>query len=296
MVNRIFTIANLLLVAVGAYFGVTIFYAALTAQLDSGPPALPTPTPEQAAAAPPAALADFGRIVGRNLFNSGKKPLGSSKEETLALDVDKLKQTELKLKLWGTVFTPEGQTYAVIEDQKTHEQTLYRPGDAIQNASVKAVLRQKVVLTVEGRDEVLAMEEPGVPRAAVAGRPDPAGRPPMAAAPRLPGAEPPQQVTVPEEQIEKAMENLTELMNQATFRPHIEDGRPAGISITGIKPNAIFRKLRLRNGDVITGVNGQVVDSVEDAMRVFGSLSTEGPLSVNIKRRGREETLEYKIE
>ena len=56
------------------------------------------------------------------------------------------------------------------------------------------------------------------------------------------------------------------------------------------------RKLRLRNGDVITGVNGQTIASVEDAMSVFGTLSTDGPIQVNIKRRGREETLEYRIE
>ena len=299
MVNRIFTIANLLLVAAGIYFGVTIFYTALTARLDGGPAAAPAaggPEPGEAPE-PAAALAEYGRIVSRNLFNSGTKPLGAAAEEAPALDIDKLKQTELKLKLWGTVFTPDGQSYAVIEDQKTREQTLYRPGDALQNAAVKMVLRQKVVLTVEGRDEVLAMEEPGVTRAGAPPRPEPvAARPPVPVPGRVPGAEPVQQVTVPEEQIEKAMENLSELMSQATFRPHLEDGRPAGISITGIKPNAIFRKLRLRNGDVITGVNGQAIEGVEDAMRVFGTLSTDGPLQVNIKRRGREETLEYKIE
>lgn len=92
------------------------------------------------------------------------------------------------------------------------------------------------------------------------------------------------------------MENLGDLLNQATFRPHVEDGRPAGISITGIKPNAIFRKLRLRNGDIITGVNGQTIASVDDAMKAFGTLSTEAPVQVKVKRRGQEETLEYKIE
>jgi general secretion pathway protein C len=101
---------------------------------------------------------------------------------------------------------------------------------------------------------------------------------------------------VPQDQVAQAIENIGDLLNQATFRPHLEDGRPAGISITGIKPNAIFRRLRLRNGDVITGVNGQTIASVEDAMGVFGTLSTDGPIQVNIKRRGREETLEYKIE
>jgi general secretion pathway protein C len=289
MVNRYFTIANLVLVTIGAYFAVSLFYTALTSRWDAGSSAAPAagreapPVPEPAPAA-----ADYARITERNLFNSGREALGSEKVRAAALDVDKLKQTELKLKLWGTVSGPDGPAAAVIEDQKTREQLLYRPGDAVQNASVKLVLRQKVVLTVDGRDEVLTMEEPGVTKSAAARAEGP--RPGPSA------AEPVQQVSVPEEQVEKAMENLSELMTQATFRPNIEDGKPAGISITGIKPNAIFRKLRLRNGDVITGVNGQPIETVEDAMKVFGSLSTEGPLQVNVKRRGREQTLEYKIE
>jgi len=147
---------------------------------------------------------------------------------------------------------------------------------------------------VDGKDEVLVQEEHGVVKAGTPG----AARADVGAMARaVPSPpEPIQQIAVQEEQIQKAMENLGDLMTQATFRPHIEDGRPAGISITGIKPNAIFRKLRLRNGDVITGVNGQSIESVDDAMRVFQTLSAGGPIQVNIKRRGRDETLEYKID
>ncbi|MGE5256719.1 MAG: type II secretion system protein GspC [Hyphomicrobiales bacterium] len=295
MVNRYFNIANLLLLTTGVYFGVSIFYAILTARLDSAPPSLSSTGQESSVSVDaPSSLADYQVIVDRNLFNSGRQPLsGPGKGAGPELDVDKLKQTEMKLKLWGTFIGPDGQSlYAVIEDQKTREQLPYRPGDTIQNASVKLVLRQKVVLTVNGRDEVLGMEEPGL---AKSGAPGP-GRADASATGRLPAAEPAQQITVSSEQVEHAMENLGELLNQATFRPYVEDGKPAGISITGIKPNAIFRKLRLRNGDVITGVNGQSIASVEDAMKVFGNLSTEGPLQVKVKRRGQEETLEYKIE
>jgi hypothetical protein len=31
-------------------------------------------------------------------------------------------------------------------------------------------------------------------------------------------------------------------------------------------------------------------------MKVFGTLSADGPIQVQVKRRGREETLEYKID
>ena len=291
MVNRYFTIANLLLAAAGVYFCVSIFYAVLTAGLDSVPP----PVPAAGRALPagpesPVGVSDYQAIVDRNLFNSGKKPLAEPGKGAAGIDVDKLKQTGLKLKLWATGVGPGGHLYAVIEDPKTRESLLYHPGDTVQKATVKMVLRQKVVLNVDGRDEVLIQEEPGIVRAAAPGSAAEA-----APAPRL-AAEPSEQVAVTGEQIEKAMEDIGDLLTQATFRPHIEDGRPAGISITGIKPNAIFRKLRLRNGDVITGVNNQSITSVDDAMKVFGTLSTDGPIQVQVKRRGREETLEYKID
>jgi general secretion pathway protein C len=289
MVNRYFTIANLLLAAAGVYFCVSIFYAVLTAGLDSVPP----PVPAAGRALPggpesPVGVSDYQAIVDRNLFNSGKKPLAEPGKGAAGIDVDKLKQTGLKLKLWGTAIGPGGHLYAAIEDPKTREQLLYRAGDTVQKASVKMVLRQKVVLNVDGRDEVLIQEEPGIVRAAAPG--------PAAEAAPAPAAQPSEQVALTGEQVEKALEDVGDLLSQATFRPHIEDGRPAGISITGIKPNAIFRKLRLRNGDVITGVNNQSITSVDDAMKVFGTLSADGPIQVQVKRRGREETLEYKID
>lgn len=282
--NRAFAIANLLLLTAAAYSGVSMFYSILVARLDAGLPAVASARPETAPGVDaPGSMADYQVVVERNLFNSGRQALAARTGP--ALELDKLKQTELKLKLWGTTTGMDGHVYAYIEDQKTREQAMYRQGDAIQNATVKLILRNKVVLTVGGRDEVLPVEEPGVTRSA-AGPARATG----------PAAEPVQPVVVPGDQIEKAMENVGDLLNQATFRPHIEDGKAAGISITGIKPNAIFRKLRLRNGDIITGVNGMPIASVDDAVQAMSSLSPDGPVQVKVKRRGQEEVLEYKTE
>lgn len=41
------------------------------------------------------------------------------------------------------------KTYAVIEEAKTRKQNLYRVGDTVENATVKMVLREKVVLNVD---------------------------------------------------------------------------------------------------------------------------------------------------
>ncbi|MBT8373251.1 MAG: PDZ domain-containing protein [Deltaproteobacteria bacterium] len=269
-------------------------YTIVTAGLDYGTSFLAAPSQDLTTDVeiPAPALASYTAITKRNIFNSSIEEIAPVVEK---IDIEKLKETELKLKLWGTVTGRNERAYAVIEDTKAREQNLYRAGDTIQNAVVKLILREKVVLRVDERDEILAMEE-------IRGRSrSPRGRKRIGSssgspARKLPVSSYPRKIRLKTDQIEKAMGNLGQLMEQATLRPYIEDGQPTGISITGIKPNAIFRKMRLRNGDVITGVNGDSIGSVEDAIKFVEQLSSGSNIQLQIKRRGREQTLDYSIE
>jgi general secretion pathway protein C len=297
MINRYFTIANFLLVTIGIYLCVNAFYTFVTARLDYGISAGPAVTRDLSSPAalshPP--LADYTAITKRNIFNSNTQEQKAAPVVDKKLDLEKLKQTDLKLKLWGTVTGQNKGAYAVIEDTKAREQNLYRAGDTIQKAVVKLILREKVVLKVGENDEILAMEENIGRGGGRAGRKD-ARSSSRTSAQKLPVSRSARKIKLRADQIEKAMENLGELMEQATLRPHIEDGQAAGISITGIKPNAIFRKMRLRNGDIITGVNGNSIESVEDAVKVVEKLSSGSDIQLQIKRRGREQALDYSIQ
>ena len=289
--KKYFMIANLLLITAGVYLGVSAVYTISKSWMS--PAAIPQALPDRAPIKqqddhPP--LARYGAITKRNLFNTRPDAAAAPAK---AINIDNLKETELKLKLWGTVTGEGRRAYAVIEDTKTRRQNLYRVGDSVQEATLKLILRQKVVLSVNDRDEVLGMEEAGTAKRSGAG-PRVARKEP--ATPRLPVSPNPRQLTLKGDQIENALENLDQLMEQARIRPHIEDGKPSGISITGIKPNTVFRKMRLRNGDIITGVNGTPIESVEDAMQIFGDLSSAPEVQLEIKRRGRKRVLNYKIE
>jgi len=299
MINRYFTIANFLLITVGVYLCVNAFYTFVTARLDYGISTGVTvnrlsPSPVELSHPP---LADYTAITKRNIFNSSTQEQETAPVVEEKLDLEELKQTDLKLKLWGTVTGQNEGVYAVIEDTKAREQNLYRAGDTIQNAVVKLILREKVVLKVGDNDEILAMEV-NIGRGRRSSRPGQrdARSPSPASAQKLPVSRYPSKIKLRGDQIQKAMENLGQLMEQATLRPHIENGQSAGISITGIKPNAIFRKMRLRNGDIITGVNGDSIDSVEDAIKVVEQLSSGSDIQLQIKRRGREQSLDYSIE
>ena len=298
MMNRYFTIANFLLITMGIYLCVNAFYTFVTARLDYGISAGVTVNRVSSAPVelshPP--LTDYAAITKRNIFNSSTQEQEGVPVVEKKLDLENLKQTDLKLKLWGTVTGQEEGAYAVIEDSKAREQNLYRAGDTIQNAVVKLILREKVVLKVGDDDEILAMEEissqGGSSRAGLRDLSSSSRTP----EPKLPVSPAARKIKLQGNEIEKAMENLGQLMEQATLRPHIEDGNAAGISITGIKPNAIFRKMRLRNGDIITGVNGKSIESVEDAVKVVEQLSSGSDIQLQIKRRGREQSLDYSIE
>jgi general secretion pathway protein C len=295
MVQRYFPIVNILLVTAGIYLCVNAFYTIVTARwyygLLAAAPTRPMSTVPAGLSAPP--LSDYQVIINRNLFKAGGEgpaPMGEK------VDIDQLKATELNLKLWGTVTGQSGQAYAVIEDTKSREQNLYRAGDSVQNALVKLILREKVVLRVEERDEILAMEE--IHESKRGGRTDSKQMPTTEpeAGPMMPISNYPNKIALKSDQVAKALGNLSQLMEQATLRPHIEDGQPVGISITGIKPDAIYRKMRLRNGDIITGINGNPIGSVEDAVKVFQDLSSGNNIQLQIQRRGREQTLDYTIE
>jgi general secretion pathway protein C len=293
MMNRYFSIGNIVLITAGVYLCVNAFYTIITAGLDYGPVAIqstanPVAAPNEQGPGP---ISAYQAISDRNLFNTGTAAAGPKPAK---MDIEKLKQTDMKLKLWGTVAGEGRRAYAVIEDSKAREQNLYRIGDSIQNATVKIILRQKVILRVNNQDEILVMEEPVARRGAsrkIAGRTTGGS-----SAPKIPVSRYPRKISLRKDQIQKALENLPQLMEQATIRPHIEDGQPGGISITGIKPNAIFRQMRLRNGDIITGVNGNSIDSVEDAMKIFEDISSGSNFQIEIKRRGRAQTIDYNIQ
>jgi len=295
MVNRYFTIANIILITAGIYLLVNGFYTIATSGLDNkgtmpsqvtskDAPSSPENKPDQP-------ISQYSAIVERNLFNTSQQQKTTAQQQQ-TIDLENLKQTDLKLKLWGTVTRQDGLAYAVIEDTKTREQNLYRTGDSIDNAIVKMILREKVVLTVNEQDEILTMEEVVASKRSVRSsrpRSDTLAR-------KLPVSGYPRKITLNRERMESALENLGELMDQATIRPHIENGAAAGISVTGIKPNALFRRMRLRNGDIITGVNGRPIESVEDAIAIFEDFNSAAELKIDIKRRGQNQTLDYRIE
>ena len=283
----IFTLINLLCITVSAYVVVDGFYGTISARLGQTPLSTQRDVyrigDTDKTSRP---LSTYQAVLERNLFNTRS----TSEPQPETVDVESLEETKLNLKLWGTVSGSDDGDYAVIEDVKAREQNLYRTGDAIQTATVKDIHREKVVLTVNGKDEVLQMQELESGKAAFR----PGGVPVRAGAPAS-GSVRAQRISLRRSYIEQSMTDVASLMTQVQIQPHMENGVPAGLALSSIKPNSIFRRMGLRNGDIIAGVDGNEISSVDDALKLVDSLKSASTLSVQLKRRGQEKNIEYSI-
>jgi general secretion pathway protein C len=240
----------------------------------------------------------YSPISQRNVFNSASTGDQKSGQDKKAGESKApLKKADLSVELIGTVVGPSEDSFAIIEDHQSRQQELYQVDDMIQDqARVVGISRCKVVVLREGTEEVIECPEPdadkGVKTSAV----------------RYPGSPSPasdasynvkkvseSEYVVDEQEVENALGNINQLLTQIRVVPNFQDGKADGFKVFAIKPESIFAKVGLQNGDVIRKVNDQDITSPEKAFQVFQQLRNEKNLSVEISRRGQTQSLSYEI-
>ncbi len=240
-------------------------------------------------------LGHYQIIARRNLFRTPK----GEKLDQAAIDIEALKPTELKLKLWGTITGQDGMTRAVIEDQSKRKQEFYRAGDDVSSAKVKMVLREKVILSVKGEDQILEIEKPASTArrapAARAPRGGPSSGASRAAAPRS-SAPRKRTIRMKLSRLESISDNPEDWSGYATTAPYSGDDGESGLQLSQIKPSSPLRLIGMRNGDVIMAVNDEPVAAIDDLLKSLTEVSAGDEMSLKIKRRGRERNLDFRFE
>ncbi len=274
-----YTIVNILLITAAVYFSVKAFYKLGSVQLDqthlSGVDFKESSSSDVESLRP---LADYDSVIERNLFNTKS----GAERPPEPVVVENLQPTSLKLKLLGTVTGDNDKAFAVIQGSQQKQQQLYRIGDTIQNATLKMILREKIILHVNGKDEILEIDKAQAKKTRR-----------LSSKSARTGSH---NIKVKRSRVESATKDINKLMQQARVRPHFTNGKADGLSLTGIKPNSIFRDMGLRSGDIITSVNGDNIESVEDVLKFYKSLQSAESVNLKLKRRGRMKTIDYNIE
>lgn len=279
MTKLFYTILNIVAVSLVVYIGVDTFYRVVSSELKG----VNTkeivmeqlPNAEESKRSP---LSSFQVITGRNLFGSLDKASKDVNEE----EIEELELTSLKIALLGTVTGSEQNAFAVIEETDKRKQGLYKIGDSVQNATVKKILREKVVLTVGTKDEILTMEE------SAASRRD-KGRGPSKSTAR--GST----ITINRKDIQNSLKDINKLMSEVRIRPHFKDGQSDGLSVSRIKGGSIFSKLGLRNGDIVQKINGEPINSPDEVLALYEKLKSGSRVSLEVTRKGEPKTMNYRF-
>lgn len=298
MIKRLFQALNLLLVTLAVFVSVKIFYGVVEYRLHRFAPVYKSGKPIGAVGEIKTGTvpADYGEIIQRNLFNTARAAVKRGPEPQVPLTA--IKQTDLNLKLWGTVATEDrsaGLARAVIEERKSREQCLYRVGDAIADARITEILRNAVVLDVNGRKEKLTVAE-RIPGLKIGSTPE--NGPPAKSLPpdRGAGVGYEQKISLQRSQVDNAFKNIGKLMNEVKIRPYYKEGETAGFVVANIAPESIVRDMGIKSGDVVTRINGQQIKTADDAMAFYERLQAGDTLSIELMRRGRPQVIDYTIE
>lgn len=93
--------------------------------------------------------------------------------------------------------------------------------------------------------------------------------------------------TVDKAFVEKLLSNPAQLTKQARIVPAVRDGETKGYKFYGIRPGSLPKLLGMKNGDLLTSVNGHQLESLDQAMDLYNKLRRASHLSISIERKGK---------
>jgi general secretion pathway protein C len=253
------------------------------------PPLVIAPPP------PPAPTSTFSLqpLLAAHLFGQASEDLAGQRHDNLPV-------SSLNLVLTGVIASDTGG-YALIS-VNGQAQEPYAVGQSVKDGTVlQAVYPDRVVIRRNGALESLLLEEadnlapPQVAQAPVGSMPlnrsnsVPAGPAPETAGGAQGGSEEPVYMMPPEQA--SARPNPPDITKQATLMP----ARDGGVTVRLIQPGSVYEKLRMRSGDVIKSINGQQINSPQDAFRLYQQLPNVGSVQIEIVRGGRSEFLSHQF-
>ena len=220
-------------------------------------------------------------ILERNLF--GAQLVGDSQQPAPEPEVA-LSATKLPLKLLGTAAASrEERSRAAIEDTKTRKHMVVAVGDPLKGhrrVRVTGIERTRVILDNAGRPEELVLHE-DQPKSSIAKRSSRKAK--RSQRNRTAAAKPSLNDRLKKLGGEDGIERI---LSSARITPEYLDGEMQGMKVDSIKAESIFEKVGLQNGDIITEVNGILIDRISSTSAIFDELATADAVETTVVRNG----------
>lgn len=89
--------------------------------------------------------------------------------------------------------------------------------------------------------------------------------------------------------------NDPNLLFQAKAIPFKENGQTKGFKLLSIIPGSVYESLGLQVNDIITGVNGEPMNSISRAQELFAAANSAREVSLEVQRGGNAVTFRYQV-
>jgi len=226
---------------------------------------------------------EYKSIVKKNIFGIKNQGLSSKKEIAKKI----IKPTKLKLLLIGTAVAGAENSIAIIRDLVKRQEKCYRVGDIVQGAIINKIDRGKVILSINGKEEVLFMKsktQHGDNSSTISYNNEykttyPSGN----------------ERVVLKSKIKNSLKDLQKLMSEAKIMPYFKGGKPYGMVISNIKQGSIFEELGLKNGDIIQNINGKPLKSMDDFLIFCKNINSKYKIFLGIERQGKRKSIDLLI-
>lgn len=239
------------------------------------PPWLP-PVMLQSASPVAVSQSDYASIGTAHLFGEVSYDAPAISSDTAMTAPD----TGLSLQLRATITADDPKVaHAIIADSSGSEKVYFADMPLPGGATLQKVQSDLVILSRAGQLEVLRL-----PRASGV-----AGAPPAAiSVPRLPA--------VQAEVEEFVAQNTAGFLEVVRPQPFMPNGQLKGYRIYPGPNRQQFAALGLRAGDLITEINGVVLNNPAQGTEVFRSLGSATQVTVTLERDGQPQVLSLNLD
>lgn len=255
--TRVYTVVELLLLALLAWQGARLVWTLVTPVDPVGAWRLPAP----------------GAGTGAGDMLHGFDPffrLDATAPAQAQADV----VTALQLTLFGTRLDEATGRGGAIIAGPDGEQKSYAVGEEVQpGVTLKQVSFDHVTLARNGSEETLYLDQSARPADAAVAAPGAAPPPGVA----RPGGTPPNDAGA-------AGVTLGQVRSDVGFIPRIDGGRVTGLVVRPQGSGATFRKIGLKEGDIVTQIGGRPVTGPGDIEALSGQFAKGGNISLTVER------------
>jgi general secretion pathway protein C len=237
-----------------------------------------SPQPVNARPPPPRrAAVDVQSVVDAHLF-------GVAVADPKAQDPENAPLSSANLVLAGTIASEDPKHgIAIISDGGPAK--VFAVGENISGASLHSVYLDHVILDRAGVLETLVL-----PRNLTS------SAPPAAKAPRGRGADPRTVAAV--DNIRRMVQQDPGILDQVMRTVASYDnaaGKLRGFRAYPGRNRAIFNKLGLKPGDLVTAINGTVLDDPQHSQEVFNTIQSSDHVTVTVERGGQKQDITLNI-